>query len=868
MADLASLGIAVDSSGVVTASGNLERLVEHGKHATSAVKEMQEQFENLGRNLMNLNQSFELARGLIEGFERMTEAWVDQFREAEQATSKVEAVIRATGHAAGFTGKQIGEMAEELSKATVYEADTIKNAQGILLTFKSIKGDTFEEATKAVLDLSAAFGGDLQGSAVMLGKALEDPVQGLTALHRMGVSFSDSEKEVIKTLYESGQVAEAQAKILETLKGQVGGVAEAFGNTAAGQLLKYENSVKQVNESLGQAATTIKNLMNQAMSPLNGIVKDIADAFNRLDPETQKAIVTFTGLTAGAVALTAAVIGIRAAMVALGGISWSALGPFAWAIGAGVAVAALVTAIDSAKHETENLIGRTEKLTSAAQEQYDSYQKLMGPISEKNKVEKITADQYDKLIGIYPALIGQISAYGSTVDEVASKVRRLNDEQDKQAFDVLLQRRMDVLKKYQESVKQLNVIPGDKLGSDATPENFARGEKLWSGLTAKSFMQSYGLTGVHDNLLQQEKEILELDKLMDAIHERINSRYYTKKSENGSDSSDSKALDDITKIVDDYKKAMSAIDIAVNQSTITYEEGISKQISATSALIETFQKMDADKKLSKLLPNYDEYREKLLELNALEAEAATTGTSQADAIAKVGKSAKEAAKPVDALYESLKNLGLSLGISEEGSKQFATDMEGITKSLMGVAAQGAVDGIKAIGKALATGSDAGKDFNSAMADMALKVLDSLPILLLQAGLNLVAMPGWAGVIPGLALIAASGIIALEDGYIHGAIENKKNGNTTDAAATPTGSAAAGVGPERLAPGSTGVSASMSVNIVNTTGQPVSTTETKGPNGRELQVMVGQIIDQRVASGKMDGALGQRYGIRFNGIQRA
>lgn len=79
------------------------------------------------------------------------------------------------------------------------------------------------------------FGQDLRSSAVQLGKALEDPVQGITALRRVEVSFSASQRELIGTLVETGQVAEAQRLILDALERQVGGAgtAKASGLTGA-----------------------------------------------------------------------------------------------------------------------------------------------------------------------------------------------------------------------------------------------------------------------------------------------------------------------------------------------------------------------------------------------------------------------------------------------------------------------------------------------------------------------------------------------------------------------------------------------------------------------------------------------------------
>lgn len=104
-------------------------------------------------------------------------------------------------------------------------------------TFKSIRNeagagnDIFNQSTKAVLDLSKQFGG-VEASAVQVGKALNDPVAGVTALTRVGIQFTDKQKDTIKALVETGDVLGAQKIILGEIAGQVGGQAEAQATAA------------------------------------------------------------------------------------------------------------------------------------------------------------------------------------------------------------------------------------------------------------------------------------------------------------------------------------------------------------------------------------------------------------------------------------------------------------------------------------------------------------------------------------------------------------------------------------------------------------------------------------------------------------
>ena len=145
--------------------------------------------------------------------------------------------------------------ANETARATGIDQNSIKATQAKLLTFKEIAktADTvngnFQRATKAAIDLGAAGFGSAETNAVALGKALNDPIKGITALTRSGVTFTESEKERIKTLVASNKVSEAQNMILAAIETQVGGTAEATSNASD----RMKVGLSQVTETIGLA---------------------------------------------------------------------------------------------------------------------------------------------------------------------------------------------------------------------------------------------------------------------------------------------------------------------------------------------------------------------------------------------------------------------------------------------------------------------------------------------------------------------------------------------------------------------------------------------------------------------------------------
>lgn len=209
-----------------------------------------------------LNSWGRVASGIVAGaltFKGITglidigQDFVSLANEQAKAETKLAAVLRATGNAAGFSAGQLKKMAADMQEIAGVGDEVIINSQAVLATFTQIKGDQFKEATEAALDMSAVLGGDLQNTVVQLGKALNDPVKGINALARSGVSFNEQQRETIKTMVEAGDVVGAQTLILEELKNEFGGAAEAMSAGFGGQVRKLQNTLGDLGEVIGFA---------------------------------------------------------------------------------------------------------------------------------------------------------------------------------------------------------------------------------------------------------------------------------------------------------------------------------------------------------------------------------------------------------------------------------------------------------------------------------------------------------------------------------------------------------------------------------------------------------------------------------------
>src|SRR3990167_8831420 len=110
---------------------------------------------------------------------------VQEAAEAERIAAATEAVIASTGGAAGVTAKQVDDLATSLSRVIPVDDELIASAENVMLTFVRVGSDIFPTAIEAALNMSVALGTDLQGAVIQVGKAMNDPILGMTALRRV-----------------------------------------------------------------------------------------------------------------------------------------------------------------------------------------------------------------------------------------------------------------------------------------------------------------------------------------------------------------------------------------------------------------------------------------------------------------------------------------------------------------------------------------------------------------------------------------------------------------------------------------------------------------------------------------------------------
>ncbi len=316
MADIATLGFAVDSRPLKTASKDIQDLGTSSQKSATQLGAIEAMAKRAGVSVQEMSRRVDAASGSTQNFQRQVTALVaanDNFSnslsrinthangligsfqgiaiaaavsvtgiaglasvfskfitetaEAQRVQALLQATLNATGGSAGQTLESLNDMAKALQGVSTFSDEAVGSAQNVLLRFTNVR-EVFERATKASLDLASATGKDLDTAAKSVGKALEDPVRGLAALRREGVFVTEKNQELIKSLVESGDILKAQGIILGELETRYKGAAEAARNTLGGALAGLKNAFGDLFEQNGPAADKLIESINKLTAAL------------------------------------------------------------------------------------------------------------------------------------------------------------------------------------------------------------------------------------------------------------------------------------------------------------------------------------------------------------------------------------------------------------------------------------------------------------------------------------------------------------------------------------------------------------------------------------------------------------------------
>lgn len=374
-------------------------------------------------------------------------------KESAAATAQLNAVLTSTKGIAGLTSAELQDMATSLENTTMFTGEAVMGAESLLLTFTNIGRDVFPRATQVVTDMSQALGQDLKSSAIQLGKALQDPVDGVTALRRVGVNFNDDQKTLIETMVKTGDTAGAQAIILKELETEFGGSAAA-ARDAAGSSQDLKVSYDNLQEAVGGLILQIKGSgINEFLIGLYDSLSSGATAWSEnLGPMQAFFDALSTGVSTGGLFNDVTTAGKSALE---GVVTWYAQGAAGLAelvFGQDAVVAAAQSAVAAYGNQTSAINSNTNTINTNKTANDELTNSLVNQEEQRTKLSSIDGSYFSTLQKYqedatksaeeYAVKVGELSTTTAekrtkTETDTAAKISQLNIEEAQKRADLI-----------------------------------------------------------------------------------------------------------------------------------------------------------------------------------------------------------------------------------------------------------------------------------------------------------------------------------------------------------------------------------------------------------------------------------------------
>lgn len=245
-----------------------------------------------------------LGDGVVKAFTRMstpisgtillvaalTKTLTDFSKEVEDSINRMNQAFKSGGRMKGVGAEKYtgiyGFVEDQTMQGNIDRASFMKSMARVRSTALSLDEKTFDKAMRQSIDLGAYLGVDK-------GEALEQYAEILNGLNftyedgiKLGTAFSRSEISLINALKQSGNQAEANAKIMKKVAEQTKGSQDEYAKTLSGKYEKLSSKTKSIMQNLGKIFEPLMKLAldfaNGLLTAANWIVKAFSDFFQMI----------------------------------------------------------------------------------------------------------------------------------------------------------------------------------------------------------------------------------------------------------------------------------------------------------------------------------------------------------------------------------------------------------------------------------------------------------------------------------------------------------------------------------------------------------------------------------------------------------
>lgn len=447
--DILTIGVAVDTKDLVRGSRELDNFGNTAKTASSST-------DKLSSSFMGMSKSLVTSLVGVASFVAIYKKAITESRNFAAEQGQLEAVIKSTGMAAGFSAQQLNKMADSFAKSTSFSAGEINRAQTRLLSYSGVVGDTFPQAMQITIDMAARMGMSIEQSAETIGRALDIPSQGLSALSRQGFRFTQSQKDLVEQLEATNRVSEAQKIIIDSVTASYGGAAEALNtglNKATADSTKAFQDFAKVlgNTSVVQNTaivvfTTLTNVLKELQriieQDLNRVIHTITSAINALAIVlTIKLVPSIIATSVAFITATQQSIAYQLALARMAGVTSTAtiatgaltvatralLSPIGLIVTAlGVAGLAWFNYGEKAESATE----KTAKSVESAKEKVEALRGQLTALSDANPIQEELSQAAKNYADALASSVTTINIHGDAVKTNTEEVRLAKKQLD------------------------------------------------------------------------------------------------------------------------------------------------------------------------------------------------------------------------------------------------------------------------------------------------------------------------------------------------------------------------------------------------------------------------------------------------------
>ena len=252
-----------------------KKVADTGKNATQS-------FNQVGTSLKGLAGTIGVAFG-VQQVIQFGKASVQAYMEAEKNAKLLLFALNGNSQ----VQQRLIEQSAQIQKTTIYSDDQVQQAQ----TFLANQGMTEQQIMKtieAATQLATVTGVDLQTATEQLSGTYEGSIG---RLGKLDSGFKDLTKEQL-----------ANGGAVDLIIEKYGGLAQAAGDTAEGQLVRFQNQLGDIQEEIGAAflpaITSLVDSLSEfaAETDFNAVMSELGEIFTTLTQPISDIFSAFNGL--------------------------------------------------------------------------------------------------------------------------------------------------------------------------------------------------------------------------------------------------------------------------------------------------------------------------------------------------------------------------------------------------------------------------------------------------------------------------------------------------------------------------------------------------------------------------------------------